>query len=119
MVSEQQRLLSAISWEDQVFCGVAVEPASRSGALELSGEAVPSILRGRFEGLGLSLQVWKHLEAAYHLAQETGYDHNVALVQALFAALGESAGCTALYHVEELSTVEMEALDPAAREERS
>lgn len=27
-------------------------------------------------------QVWKHLEAAYHLAKDSGYDYNVASVQA-------------------------------------
>lgn len=69
---------------DRDFCGVAVEP------------------------------VWKHLEAAYHLAKDTRYDYNVALVQ---AALGEYTGRTLMYRVEELSQKELQCLDPAARED--
>lgn len=69
---------------DRDFCGVAVEP------------------------------VWKHLDAAYKLAKDSGYDSNVALVR---AALGEYTGRTLMYRVDELSPKELQRLDPAARED--
>mgnify|MGYP002803597146 FL=1 len=66
------------------FCGVAVEP------------------------------VWRHLEAAYHLAESAGYASNVALIQ---AALGQQLGRTAIYRVEELPPEELKGFSEAELEE--